>query len=316
MAEVVVFGSVNLDLVATVTALPAPGETVLASGFAQHGGGKGANQAVAAARLGASVAFVGAVGSDEPGRALRSALAAERVDTAGLRQDAAPTGTAIILVDGRGENVIVVASGANMTLDAADADRAAALLRPGAVLLCQLEVPVRAVVAAAAAARGAGATVILNAAPAGAVSAELLRHVDVLVVNEGEAGAILGRPVGSAEEGSAAAADLATRVPAVVVTLGARGAVLAAGDRPMPVPAIPVPAVDTVGAGDAFVGALACELARGGALRDAVRVGTAAGALAACRPGAQDALPTRAEVDHLLANAAMPPVEEGVPGVA
>lgn len=314
MADVVVLGSVNSDLVAGLDTLPSPGATVLARSLRESGGGKGANQAVAAARLGASVAFVGAVGADDRGRAMRAALMAEGVDTAGLRVAAdTPTGAALILVDSSAENVIVVAPGANMMLDEQDVECAAALLTPCSVLLCQLEIPQAVVTAAARAARSTGARVVLNAAPADGVDNELLADADVLVVNAAEAAALLGRVPIMPADGPDAARELSRVVPAVVLTLGAHGAVVADNDGVATVRPHPVQAIDTVGAGDAFTGALACELARGMSLRAAAATGAAAGALAACAPGAQDSMPTRAQLDALTTITAAAPGDQDAP---
>lgn len=290
-ARVTVVGSANMDLVVTAATLPAPGETVLGDGFATIPGGKGANQAVAAARAGARCAFVGAVGDDPFGVQLRDSLAAAGVDTDRLRTLDGPSGVALIAVDAAAENLIVVAPGANGRLVGLDeADRA--VIAAADVLLCQLEVPLATVAAAAGAARAGGTTVVLNAAPARAVDPELLSTVDVLVVNEGEAATIAGRP-GPPE----ALLDL---VPRVVMTLGAAGAAYADRDgRRLTVPAPTVDAVDTTAAGDAFTGALAVALAEGRPVADALRWACAAGAACARTHGASTALPTRAEIQAL-----------------
>lgn len=282
--RVVVFGSVNMDLVASAPALPVPGETVLGDGFTTVPGGKGANQAIAATRAGATCAFVGAVGDDAFGAALRAGLMDSTVDISRLRTVPGPSGVALIVVDPTGENTIVVVPGANGALAVTDADRSA--IARADVLLCQLEVPLNAVVAAATAAREAGTRVVLNAAPARALPPRLLAVVDLLVVNEIEAAAL-------ADDLDA----LLRLVPRVVLTLGARGARFADRDGTrITVPAPTITAIDTTAAGDAFTGALAVAWAEGRPLVDALRWACAAGAVCARRPGASTALPDRAEI--------------------
>ncbi|SNT39280.1 ribokinase [Asanoa hainanensis] len=292
-ARVVVVGSTNLDLVVTTPQLPRPGETVLGEDFRTVPGGKGANQAVAAARAGADCAFVGAVGSDDFGVRLRDSLVAASVDVRGLRTVPGPSGVALIAVDQAAENFIVVAPGANGALaDLTDDDRAA--IGAADVLLLQLEVPLPTVVAAAGAARAAGTTVVLNAAPAASLPAELLDLVDLLVVNEHEA-AVVSR----AAEPLDALLEL---VPRVVMTLGARGALYADRfGRRLEVPAPRIEAVDTTAAGDAFTGALAVGWAEQGeaAIAHTLRWACAAGAACAERAGASSALPDRATIDAL-----------------
>ena len=301
MTRVAVVGSVNIDATVAVPALPAAGETVLGSDVAYRPGGKGGNQAVAARRLGADTALHAAVGDDAFGARLRDELAAEGLDPAGLTTVAGvPTGLAMILVDGGGENVIVVSPGANGLLDGAALPTSSG---PGEVLALQLEIPLATCLDAAGRARAAGATVVLNAAPLPKLVepafADLLSIVDVLVVNEGEAAQLADES--APRDWAALAERLRALGPAtVVVTLGARGAVAADADGRYPCDAFAVDVVDTTGAGDAFCGALAVALADGLPIADAVRRGCAAGALAATRMGAQAALPTRAELDAFL----------------
>ncbi|MFG2099701.1 ribokinase [Micromonospora echinaurantiaca] len=303
-AEVVVVGSTNLDLVVTAPQLPRPGETVLGENFRTVPGGKGANQAVAAARAGAACGFVGAVGDDEFGAQLRASLVAAGVDVRGLRTVPGPSGVALIAVDRDAENFIVVASGANGELTDLDVDDRAAIAAAD-VLLLQLEVPLPTVVAAAGSARAESTTVVLNAAPAAPLPAELLDLVDVLVVNEHEAAVVAGV---FADEPPVLLDALLELVPRVVLTLGARGAAYAdrSGLR-LEIPAPRIDAVDTTAAGDAFTGALAVGWAeRGGAVdADAVtailRWACAAGAACAQRPGASTALPERAAIEALYA---------------
>lgn len=296
--SVLVFGSLNLDTTFEVGHLPAPGETVPATGRRDGHGGKGANQAVAARRLGASVAMAGAVGPDAAGAALRDALAAEGIDVEGVRTDAAPTGQALIAVDASGENTIIVSAGANGSLTGHDADDAAATLHAGDVLVLQLESPVPAVAAVARAARDRSATVLLNAAPPDPCTPDLVALADVLVCNATEiaaVGVLLGLPP-DADRAACVAASLAAGAGRVVVTLGRDGATVTDAAGTVSVAAYPVPAVDTVGAGDCFVGALAAALAAGEDLAPAARRASAAAALAVQRPGAQEAMPTLGEV--------------------
>jgi ribokinase len=278
-------GSINLDIVVGVDRHPAPGETVLGDDRQELPGGKGANQAVAAARLGAEVAFVGRVGDDDAGRRLRDGLAAEGVDVTHVRVDPdAPTGVALIAVDREGENTIVVSSGANARVSAADVEAARDVLANAAVTLVQHEVPEDAVAAAIAA---AGGTVVLNPAPARPIVAP----VDVLVPNRGELEALAGRagdPVELARTLDAARA--------VVVTLGDEGAAVIEGSRVERIPALRVDAVDTTGAGDAFCGALAQALDAGADLVDAARWAVRAAAASVTKPGAQGGLPRRADL--------------------
>jgi ribokinase len=286
VSDLVVVGSVNADLVVTVRSLPAPGETVSGGTFEPHHGGKSANQAVAAARLGASVAFVGAVGEDDLGADAVAALEREGIDCSGVaRLDDAPTGVALIVVDEAGENLIAVASGANARL----ADPA---VPAGArIVLLGLEVPDEAVLAAA---RAAGdARIVLNPAPARPLPDELLDLGPILTPNEAEARTLTGEP-----DAQAAARALEQRTGApVVVTLGARGA-LVGGEVIAPPRVHPV---DTTGAGDAFTGALAAELARGVDIRAAARFATAAAALSTQAAGAREGMPDRAAVERALA---------------
>lgn len=303
--SVVVVGSINQDVVARVARIPAPGETLLASSLVRTGGGKGANQAVAARRAGgAAVAFVGAVGTDAAGETLRSALAADGIDVEGVVQVDEVTGTALISVDVSGENAIVVAAGANAARDALT-DTQRAVVASASVLLTQLEIPV-ALVRDAAGARREDAWHVLNAAPSAPFASArdaLLAATDVLVVNEHEALEAAG--IDDLDE---AVTALARAVPGLVVTLGPRGCLVVCGAQRAEVPAHIVTPVDTTGAGDTFCGVLAAALAASGRrpdavdldlLVDAARAGAAASALAVTRPGAQDAVPTVDEVAAL-----------------
>jgi ribokinase len=293
--RVTVLGSLNMDISVTVPRLPEPGATVLGSAARFTPGGKGANQAVAAARLGADVRMAGCVGDDDFGRRLLASLREEGVGHDGVRVTAdAPTGLAMISVDHAGENIITVAPGANHEVGATEI--AAAKNAPADVLVICAEIPVPAIKAALTKTN----TCILNLAPAPPepdAAAIVAGGVDWLVVNETEAGAVLGRPVrGLAEAGEAAAALLAAGARHAVVTAGAHGAGLAGPEGTGTVSAFRVDAVDTVGAGDTFVGALAVALAAGIPAAEAVRAAAAAAATAATRPGAQTGMPRAADI--------------------
>ncbi|MFI7430815.1 ribokinase [Micromonospora sp. NPDC049836] len=304
MSRVVVVGSANLDLGVAVPHLPAPGETVLGEDIAARPGGKGCNQAVAARRLGAATLFFAAVGDDRFGADVRAAITAEGLPPEHLTTVAGTaTGVALIVVDAAGENTVVVAPGANARLTDDALAALPATLGPDVVLVLQLEIPLATCLAAARHAREAGARVVLNAAPlpdpVPPAMATLLRHVDVLVVNEGEALRLAGAP--TTDWAVLAVALRALGPAACVITLGERGAIHADATGATDHPAFPVDAVDTTGAGDSFVGALAAALADGRSLAEAVRRGCAAGALATTRMGAQSALPTSAELDRFRA---------------
>lgn len=296
---ILVVGSLNMDLVVRVPRHPQPGETLLGSAYETHPGGKGANQAVAAARAGGRVMMIGRVGQDAFGQKLRQGLEYDGVDASAVLAVAAPTGVAFIAVDTAGQNSIIVSPGANATLAASDLT--ATQFAGAKVLLLQLETPLESVLAAARLGRAAGATVILNLAPAQALSAAQLRDIDLLLVNESEAAALLEASEAEVTaQPEAAAAKLLALVPQVVVTLGARGAVWAEREQVGLQAAFTVRAVDTTAAGDAFAGALAVALSGGEKLPQAVRFAAAAGALAVTKAGAQPSLPTRAEISALL----------------
>jgi len=306
--RVVVVGSLNMDLVVRVARHPRPGETVLGHGHASHPGGKGANQAVAAARLGAHVSLAGRVGDDDHGRALVAALRRDGVDVSRVLRGERPTGVAFIQVDDRGQNSIVVSPGANGEVSVDDV--AALDLASAAVVMLQLEVPLVAVLAAARAARRAGAAVLLNLAPAQALPPERLADVTHLLVNEHEAALLLGEDAGAVTADPVGAARRLTALaPVAVVTLGAAGAAWAErGGSEGRRPAFEAEVVDTTAAGDAFAGALAARLAAGERdLAAAVRYACAAGSLATTRAGAQPSLPTADEVERLSGPAAPPP---------
>jgi ribokinase len=293
---VTVLGSLNMDISVTVPRLPEPGATVLGSAARFTPGGKGANQAVAAARLGADVRMVGCVGDDDFGRQLLTALRAEGIDVHVVRTVTdAPTGLAMISVDEAGENIITVAPGANHQVGPPEV--AAATETPNDILVISAEIPVPAIITTL----GQAGRKVLNLAPVPPEARKLIKAIspglDWLVVNESEAAAILGRPVNGLPEAERAAADLATQGPRhAVVTAGAQGAALAGPDGHDTIPGFRVHAVDTVGAGDTFVGALAVALTTGADAREATRAAAAAGAAAVTRPGAQAAMPRRADI--------------------
>lgn len=303
-AAVVVVGSVNVDLIVRVQRLPRPGETVAGGDFLTAGGGKGANQAVAARRLGADVRLVARVGQDAHGDLTRANFQAEGLATTWVTVDpTAPTGVALITVDRQGENTISVASGANWRLTPDDVRRAEAAFDGAAVLLVQLEIPVETIGAALDLGREHGLTTLLNPAPAPVhrLPDDLLRLVDWLSPNEHELAALSGGAIQSRDGMIQAARGLLGRGPRqIVVTLGDRGALLVTADGAQDIPPIPVRAVDTTAAGDAFSAALAVGLARGEPPLAALRSASAAGALTATRPGAQPSLPRGDEVAALL----------------
>lgn len=296
MSAVVVLGSANMDLVVRQPRWVTPGETMFGSGFSTGPGGKGLNQAVACARAGARVAFVGAVGRDDFGDRLRTRLAEEGADVTGLRTVADdPTGIAAITVTDDGENAIVVVPGANAVAElTADDERA---IRAASFLVVQLERPVDLLAEALRIARAAGVTTVLTPAPVRAGLDELIGLSDILVPNEGEAIELTG--AADAEE---AARALSTRAGTVVVTRGSRGALVAReGALVATVPALRVQPVDTTAAGDTFVGVLVAWLTAGATTDAAIEAATAAAAIAVTRAGAADSMPTRAEIVNRLA---------------
>jgi ribokinase len=294
---IAVVGSLNLDLVTPVPRHPVPGETVLGGDIAEHSGGKGANQAVAAARLGGQVAMIGRVGEDDAADVMAAAVRAEGVDTAHLvRTPGVPTGRALIAVNPSGENSIIVSPGANSRLTAADCQGAADLLSRAKVTVLQQEVPDE---ANHAAAELAGGIVVHNPAPA-VTGALPPRHVDVLVPNRTELAALTGTPEPRTIDEVAAAAGKLRGAGAVVVTLGGDGVLLLEGTSRLHIPAFTVEPVDTTAAGDCFCGALAVGLAEGRTLEQAARWACAAAALSTTRAGAQPSLPRRDEVEAFL----------------
>jgi ribokinase len=295
-SRVCIVGSLNIDLVVNVDRLPAPGETVLGGRFSVHDGGKGANQAVAAARAGASVAMIGAVGADAHGERAIAALAAEGIDVTRVRTvDHEPTGVALVAVGPRGENQIVVAPGANGAFELDDADRQT--IGGADVVVTNHEVPQRVVLDVLRAAHAAGVTTILNPAPARALASEVLSLGPVLTPNEHELVVAIGNEI----TGSALDELAARHQGPIVVTQGPAGAILAHRERRERFPGFAAPTVvDTTGAGDAFNGVLAAWLADGASLDEAVNAANAAGALAVSAAGARGGLPVRTAIEALM----------------
>jgi ribokinase len=304
MPKIVVVGSANTDMVVKTPRIPGPGETVIGGDFMMAAGGKGANQAVAAARLGAHVTFVACLGDDIFGDQAIAGYQREGIDTSFIvRAPNVASGVALIIVDARGENSIAVASGANAQLSPADVERARREISHADALLVQLEVPPETVRRAIEIAHRAGVLVILNPAPAQVMDTDLLRQVNVATPNEHEICVV----VGEQDSEQAISAMLAGGTKTVLVTIGDEGVIWAYGQSRRRVPAFRVQAVDTTAAGDAFNGGLACALSRGQTMGDAVRYANAVAALSVTRMGAQPSLPTAAEVDTFLAlNATSP----------
>ena len=301
--RVLVVGSANVDFTVAASRLPGVGETVSGGTLLVNHGGKGANQAVAARRLGAEVRFVACVGDDASGRDIRAALQAEGVGVDGVMVTReAATGTALIVVDQQGRNQIVVAPGANWRLSAEHVRSRAEDFAWAQVVLCQLETPLDTLDVALGEARRRGLVTVLNPAPVrDGISDDVWRRVDDLTPNEGEAARLSGVPVEDVRSAGAAARVLRERgVGTVIVTLGVQGSIACTAGGDVRTEAFPVNAVDTTAAGDSFNGALGTALAAGDALPDALRFASAAAALACTRRGAQPSLPTRAEVDRLL----------------
>lgn len=295
MKPIVVFGSINIDLVTQTPRLPVAGETLQGSAFFTAAGGKGANQAVAAAKLGISTQLVGRLGGDEFGEQLLASLQAAGVQTDGVLLDKeTSSGIAVITVDDAGENNIIIIAGANGRLNQTDVKRLSYRLPGAAVLLMQLEIPMPVVLLAAQAAQQVGVPLILDPAPAQNIPSELYPLVEIITPNQLEAAQLVGFPVEGQEAAAKAAVELQQRgVNTVMIKLGAQGVFCASATETFFVPAFPVQAVDTVAAGDAFNGALAVALAEGRPLREAILWGAAAGAISATKSGAQPSLPDR-----------------------
>ena len=299
---IVVFGGINMDLVSTTQRMPMPGETVFGDSFHTAPGGKGANQAVAAARLGADVRMVGRVGADDFGQTLIDGLRRESIDVSRVAVDPNNhSGIAMILLDGDRQNYIVATYGANLACDQAQVDVVSEALEGADALLLQLEVPLEAAKSAATLAKGRGVPVVWDPAPALPMGKNAYAACDVLTPNQVEAEFLTGIPVVDVASARRACESLvADGVPTAVVTLGEGGAYYATADEHVFVPPFAVEVADTVAAGDAFAAALAVGISEGRTLRNAVLLGNVAGALAVTRSGAQEAMPLRREVDELL----------------
>lgn len=305
MGKIIVVGSSNIDMTAYVKSLPRPGETIGDGRFLQANGGKGANQAVSAARLGGDVVFLTCVGDDMQGRMLREVFASDGIHTELMKfSSTSPTGTALIFVADDGENCIAVAPGANGELHPEDIDAAGSALADASWLLLQLEVPLKTVYHAVDVAFAKGIQVVLNPAPiSGAIPPEVLRKLWLITPNETEAEKLTGVKIGTREDAFRAAEVLLSQgVRNVIVTLGSSGSVICNSSLKEFVPARKVVAVDTVGAGDVYNGALVTALSEGKSLPEAARFATVASSIAVTRPGAQTGVPHRPEVDALLAS--------------
>jgi ribokinase len=302
MPKVVVIGSANVDLTVRLERLPQMGETVSGGEFYSSFGGKGANQAVAAHHAGADVRFLAKVGCDHNGEAIIGHLESLGLTSAGiLRDESRHSGVALIMVDRTGNNAIAVASGSNWNLTEGEIRRGESHISWGEVLLTQLEIPLPTVKQALRLAKARGLVTVLNPAPAHPLPEEVLSLVDILTPNETEAGSLTGIDVGNVDEAARAAGKLLeSGVAQVIVTLGKDGCCWVRKDGAQSFPSFPVVAVDSTAAGDAFNGALACTVAEGRPMEEAIRFGSAAGAIAVTRKGAQDSLPTRDEILDLL----------------
>jgi ribokinase len=297
-SRIVIIGSSNTDMVIKTMKLPAPGETILGGEFFMNAGGKGANQAVAAARLGGKVCFIAKTGNDLFGRQARQLFEIENINTRYLVTDPVhPSGVALITVDDHGENCIVVASGSNNYLVPSDIDRAKEEILRSDIVLMQLEIPFETVVYVADLAYDAGKKVILNPAPAANVPDDLLSKLYMITPNETEAGLITGIPVVDAGSAVLAARNLYERgVKVVIITLGSKGALIFTGEKSLLIPSPKVEAVDTTAAGDVFNGAIAVAIAEGATLENAVEFACKAAAVSVTRVGAQSSAPFRKEI--------------------
>ncbi|MCH5172873.1 MAG: ribokinase [Bacteroidales bacterium] len=298
MDKIIVIGSSNVDLTARVRTLPRPGETIGGARLHQANGGKGANQAVAAARLGADVLFLTCLGNDANGEMLASQFASDGIDTSKIKFSATPTGTALIFVDDNAENCIAVAPGSNNDLLPEDVDAIKDRMADSAYLLVQLEIPMPTVEHSILLADSLGVKVIVNPAPMNALREDIFSHIWLLTPNETEAEALTGVVIGSEEDARTAAARLMEKgVENVIITLGSKGSLVCTPEASTFVPARKVQALDTTGAGDAYNGALVAALSEGRSLVEAAKIATIASSIAVTRMGAQTSAPYRKEID-------------------
>ena len=299
--QIIVLGGINMDLVALSPRFPAPGETVVGSQFLTYPGGKGANQAVAAARAGGNTLMVGRVGNDEFGPKLLEALNRSGVNTDNIEVSDVSSGIALILIDDSAQNQIIQVLGANETCGSSEEEKISAVLDSSSTLMLQLEVSINLSLDVARKAHQNGVTVILDPSPVRPFPNELLSYCSVITPNETDAEALIGFPVTNREAAEKAAHALVAKgISNAIIKLGEHGAFYANTNESGYIPPFPVKAIDSVGAGDAFNGALAVSLSENNSLSEATRFASAAGALAVTKIGAQDAMPTRSEIENLL----------------
>ena len=302
--KIVVVGSSNIDMVIKGDKIPRPGETVIGGDFFKAAGGKGANQAVAAARAGGQVSFISSVGNDIFGKEAISNYREDGIDSRAIKTDPEhATGTALILIDKDGENSISVAPGANNSLNKTDLEKASAVIQGASVLLVQLEIPIETVEAAVQMANSFDVKVVLNPAPARHLSDQLLKQISIITPNESEAEHLTGIPINNFEDAKKAARILLKKgVETVLITLGKKGTLLTTHNTSELIPAFEVDTVDTTAAGDVFNGALATAISEGMSLKEAIRFANAAAAISVTRLGAQPSAPKREEIEHFLIN--------------
>lgn len=304
MSDIIVLGSINMDMVVLTPRFPEAGETLSGNDFKLVPGGKGANQAVAACRAGASTLFIGCVGEDPFGDALLHSMNDSGIETKHIRLlKNIPTGTATIIVEQNGENRIIIVPGANGKVNHADVDQHKSLFALAKYLLLQFEIPLETVFYAIESARAAGCKVILNPAPAYPIPERIYPYIDFLVLNENEISQLTNQPVNDVKSALAASHDLFKKgVGHIIVTLGSQGAVSITPDGNLYLPALPVKVVDTTAAGDSFVGAFAAALVQSFSPQTAVKFAVAAGSLAVTRLGAQPSIPTREEIQKAVSD--------------
>ncbi len=302
--KIVVVGSSNIDMVIKGDKIPRPGETVIGGDFFKAAGGKGANQAVAAARAGGQVSFISSVGNDIFGKEAISNYREDGIDSRAIKTDPEhATGTALILIDKDGENSISVAPGANNSLSKTDLEKASAVIQGASVLLVQLEIPIETVEAAVQMANSFDVKVVLNPAPARHLSDQLLKQISIITPNESEAEHLTGIPINNFEDAKKAARILLKKgVETVLITLGKKGTLLTTHNTSELIPAFEVDTVDTTAAGDVFNGALATAISEGMSLKEAIRFANAAAAISVTRLGAQPSAPKREEIENFLIN--------------